>query len=83
MKISKPVILVKLGLSEKFLRTMLYTRKIALGIGIIKILKIIAILTIKLYLGHKRLDNRIAKIIKINEENAKIQYECKDYPIET
>ena len=60
IRISKPVILVKLGLSEKFLRIILYARKTALGIGIMKPSTIIAILVIKLYLGHKRADNRIA-----------------------
>ena len=59
-RIYKVPLLVKLGLSEKFLRIMLYTRKIALDIGIMKLSTIIAILAIKLYLGHKRADNRIA-----------------------
>ena len=61
--------MVKLGLSEKFLRKILYTRKIALGIELMKSSTIIAILIIKLYLWHKRLEDRIAQRIKINEEN--------------
>ena len=34
MKISKSILLRKMGLSKKFLRKMLYTRKSALGIGL-------------------------------------------------
>ena len=39
-----------------------------------KLSTIIIILILKLYLGHMRKDDRIAWIIKINEENAYIQY---------
>ena len=60
MKISESVLLIKLDLSEKFLRKILHTRKIALGIGIMKLSIIIAILAIKLYLGYKRSEDRIA-----------------------
>ena len=72
MKISKPVLLEKLGLSVKFLRKILYTRKTALGVGLMKPSKIIMILALKLYLGHMRNNNRIVNIIKINEENVQI-----------
>ena len=39
--------LIKLGLSKKFPRTALYTKKSALGVGIIKSETIIAILKLK------------------------------------
>ena len=55
MKIYKLVLLVKLDLSKKFPRNILYTRKIALEVGIMKPSIIIAVLAIKLYLGYKRL----------------------------
>ena len=83
MKITEPILLVKLSLNQKFPRRILYTRKTALGIGIMKLSIIIAILAIKLYLGYKRSEDRIAQIIKINKENAQIQYRYKDYSIET
>ena len=54
IKISKTVLFVKLGLSKKFPRKMLYTRKSTLGISLIRSSTILAILTLKLYLGHKR-----------------------------
>ena len=74
MKISEPVLLKKLGLSEKFPRKILYTRKSALRVGLLKPSTIITILILKLYLGYMRKDDRIAWIIKINEENTHIQY---------
>ena len=81
MKISKFIYLVKLGLSKKFLRKILYIRKLALGVGLIRLSTIILILAIKLYLRHKRFKDRLSKIIKINEENSQLQYEFKEYPI--
>ena len=72
IKISELVLLKKLGLSENFPREILYARKSALGVGLLKPSTIITILTLKLYLGHMRKDDRIAWIIKINEENAHI-----------
>ena len=36
MKICEPVLLKKLGLSDKFPREMLYARKLALGVGLMK-----------------------------------------------
>ena len=83
MKIYEPVLLVKLGLSEKFPRRMLHARKLALDVEIIKPSTIIAILAIKFYLGHKRSKDRIAQIIEINEENAYLYYRYNEYPIIT
>ena len=60
MNISEPVLLKKLGLSEKFPREILYARKSALGVGLLKPSTIITILTLKLYLEHMRNDDRIA-----------------------
>ena len=67
-------ILRKLGLSTKFPREVLYSRKSAMGIGLLKPSTIIAILAMKLYIGHKRANDRIANIIQINEEHAEWQY---------
>jgi len=64
----KKTILNKLGLSKKFLRDILYARKSALGIGLLKPTTIIAILAAKLYVGHMRKNNRISNIIQINEK---------------
>ena len=73
-KIYEPVLLKKLRLSENFPRSVLYSRKTALGVGLLAPRTIIDALALKLYLGHKRADDRIAKVIQINEDNARIQY---------
>jgi len=44
---------------------------------------IIAILALKLYIGYKRFNNRISRIIRINEENAVVQYGCSEHLIKT
>jgi len=74
LKICERPILRKLGLSEKFPRELLYSRKSALGIGLLKPSTIIAILAAKLYIGHMRKNDRIANMIKINEEEAEWEY---------
>jgi hypothetical protein len=52
MKIYEVPILKKIGLSAKFPRQILYVRKAALGVGIIKPSTIINTLAIKLYIEH-------------------------------
>ena len=74
MQISKSILLKKLGLSEKFPRKILYSRKSELGVGILKPRMIIAILALKLYLEHKRNEDRISNIIAINKQNVAYQY---------
>ena len=63
MEISEKVLLKKMGLSEKFPRKMLHTRKSALGVGLIKPSTMVLILSLKLHVGHVRAQNRIARII--------------------
>ena len=46
MKISEPVLLQKLKLSEKFPREVLYARKIALGVGLMKPSTILSVLAL-------------------------------------
>ena len=70
MKIYKLIILKKLGFSIKFPCNVLYTRKSALGIGIIKPSTAIEILAPKQYIGHKRMKTNLALTIDINKENA-------------
>ena len=57
------MLLQKIGLSIKFLRKIVYTRKTALGIGLIAPRTIVDTLALKLYLGHKRVESRSAKKI--------------------
>ena len=83
MKIYKPVILKKLGLSEKFPQKILYARKTASGVRILKQSTIIVIFVLKLYLEYKHCEDKIAEIISINEENARLQYGYKEHIIET
>ena len=73
-KIYEPVILKKMGLSEKFPRLMLYSRKTALGVGLMSPNTIISTLALKLYLGHNRSKSELSKVININEENARLFY---------
>ena len=63
-----------MGLSIKFPRKIVYARKSALGIGLIAPSTIIDTLALKLYLGHKRMEDEVSKIIRIIKENAKSQY---------
>ena len=58
----------KLQLSEKMLREVLYARKKALGVGIVAPSTVIDTLTLKLYIGNKRVKNRIAGLLSIIEE---------------
>jgi len=73
-KIYEPVILRKLQLSEKFPRDVLYMRNSALGIGLLKPTTIIDSLSLKLYVGHQRAKTKIANMIQINENNARLSY---------
>ena len=68
MKIYEVPILKKIGLSAKFPRQILYARKAALGVGIMKPSTIINTLAIKLYIGHQRKKSRLAIFMNINEE---------------
>ena len=77
------MLLKKLRLSEKFSRKVLYSRKTALEVGLLCLSIIIVILALKLYVGHKRFNDRISWIIKINKENTAVQYGYSDYLIKT
>ena len=50
------------------LKEILYTRRIALGIGLIKPSTVVEILALKLYIGNKIAKNRIARLLSIIEE---------------
>jgi hypothetical protein len=73
-KIYEPVILRKMGLSEKFPRAVLYSRQTALGVGLMSPKTIIDSLALKLYVGHQRYRSELSKMIRINEENARYFY---------
>ena len=69
-KIYEPVILRKLGLSTKFLRNILYTRKLILRVGLIVPSTTIDILALKLHVGHNHRDSKVVAMINILEEHA-------------
>ena len=69
MKISDKVLLRKIGLSEKFPRKMLYNRNSALGVGLIKLSRMVFILVLKFYISYIISQDRILNLIRINEEN--------------
>ena len=83
MRIYEPIILKKIGLGEKFPRLCLYSRRSALGIGLLKPTTILAILALKLYVGHKRLNTKISRMITINEQMQHLQNGYNIHPIET
>ena len=74
IRISEATLLQKLGLSEKFPRQILHTEKTQLGVGIMKPSTILTILSLKLYLGHKRHEDIIANQLEVNERNVAFQY---------
>ena len=81
-KIYEPIILRKLELSENFPRAVLYSRKTALGVGLIVPRIIIDVLALKLYLGYQKVEDRISLLIQIIEDNAHMQYGYSESVIE-
>jgi len=67
-KIYKISLLTKLKLGEKFLRQILYTRRIALGVGIIQPCTAIAMATLRLYFGNIRTKSNAGNMILALEE---------------
>ena len=63
-----------MGLSVNFSRKSLCARKTAIGIELIAPTTIVNALSMKLSLGDKRKNNKVAEIIRINEKNVKIQH---------
>ena len=49
-------------------------RNSALGIGLLALRTIADILALKLYFGHQRARSKVAKMLQINEDNARILY---------
>ena len=74
MKISDKVLLRKIGLSEKFPRKMLYNRNSALGVGLIKLSRMVFILVLKFYISYIISQDRILNLIRIKEENTTFYY---------
>ena len=61
-------LLVKLSLSRNFPRKVLYSRKSALGIGIMMLSTIMNMLRAKLYLSNKQKEGIANEVIKLQEE---------------
>ena len=72
-RIYEEPMLIKLGLSRKFPRVVLYMRKSALGIGLMAPSTIIAILKLKQYIGHSRKRGNAGKAIQMQEEYRRIE----------
>ena len=62
-RLYEPILLRKMKLSEKFPRSVLYSRKTALGVGLLAPRTIVDILSLKLYIGHQRMESKVTKII--------------------
>jgi len=82
-RIYEPILLRKMKLSEKFPRNVLYSRKTALGVGLLAPRTIVDILSLKLYIGHQRMKSKVSEIIQINEDNARVSYGYSTSIIET
>ena len=72
-----------MDLSKKFPRQILYARKTVLGVRLMKPIIMIVILALKLYIGYKRFEMNIGKMININKKIAYFQYGYKTYQIIT
>jgi len=72
-RIYKEPLLLKLGLSRNFPRSVLYSRKSALGIGIMIPSTIIAILKAKLYVSNVRAGGNTVQAVRVQEEYLKIE----------
>ena len=59
------------------------SRKTALGIGLMSPSTTVDGLALKLHVGHKRAESKVTKMIKINEENARLSYGYSKNVIET
>ena len=79
MKISEATMIRKIGLSNQFPQKSLYTKKSQLGVGILKPSAIIAILSLKLYLEHRRNNDKVSNQICMNKEmcNFSMDYVAK------
>ena len=73
MKLSENTLLKKLKLSEKFPRDMLYAKKSALGVGLMKPSTILAVLALQLYVGHQRMQDPTSIMIQLIIDNESIQ----------
>ena len=73
------VMLRKMGFSVNFPRKIVHAQKSALGIGLMKPTTTMAILALKLCVGHKRKGSKIAEMTEINEENAHAQHGYEDH----
>ena len=67
-RICEELLLRKMGFSQKFPQNALYSRKIAIGIGIMELLTIIDMLKLKLYIENIRKGGNTAMMIKAREE---------------
>ena len=54
-----------------------------MGVGLLAPRTIVDILSLKLYLGHQRMQSKVAKIIQINEDNARLSYGYSRSVLET
>ena len=73
-KIYKETVASKLGLGKKFPRAILYIQQKKLGIGLITPETAVAMLAFKLYIGNKRANSKVAKLIGIIEESITVEY---------
>ena len=64
----------KINLNEKLPRSVLYLRKIALEVELLALWTIVDILLLKLCIENQRLNLKVAQLIQINKNNARMSY---------
>ena len=62
-----------MGLSEKFLRYVMYIDKAALGLGLMRPNTILVIQSLKLCVGYMRGNINASKLIRIEREKASVE----------
>ena len=71
----------KLRLGKKFLRQLLYVRKIAEGVGFLQPKTIIAMAMAKQYLSYSRMKNRVHLLIRTNKEWIDLESRYSKHPV--
>lgn len=72
-RIYEEPMLIKLGLSRKYPRTALYSRKSALGVGLMLPSTLLAVLKLKLYIGNMRKLGNAAEAIQVQLDYQEVE----------
>ena len=68
------IIIKKLGVEENFLRGVLYSRRNTVGYGLVKAETVLAMISMKLYVGNIRANTRNKDLNCLNKEVVMVEY---------